>query len=85
MCHYISFRTYCASGRVSDLTWLFHHVNALLVKVHEEKFTLLASEHAQISKIDSIFSNHQVRAMTPPLTVTSPFSQIEKIDFVYAL
>ena len=56
-----------ATGRVKDLTRPFHQVRDLFVKVQVVNFTLSASEQSQISKIYSIFSNHQVRALTPPV------------------
>lgn len=61
--HTIKFVT----GRVRALTWQFHPERALSENVQAVNLTLLSSGQPQISKTYSIFSNHRVRAMTPPL------------------
>lgn len=47
--------------------WPLHHERALSANVHVANFTLLSSRHPQISKTNSVFSNHRVRDMTPLL------------------
>ena len=55
-----------ATNRVGDLTRPFHHVRALREKVQAANLTLIPSGHEHISKTESVFSHHHIRAMTPP-------------------
>ena len=71
--------------RVSNLTWPFHHVRALSERVQAANFTLLPYGHAHISKIDSVFLNHRIRAMTPPLPLKDLVLQFMKSLYEHSL
>ena len=71
--------------RVSDLTWPFHDVRALSERVQTANFTLLPFGYAHILKIDSVYSNHCIREMIPPLPLKDLGLQLLKSLQVHSL
>src|SRR6187200_229245 len=53
----------------SPIVWTcpFHHVRAASTRVHAAYLTLQSAGQELIAKTDSVFSNHRVSSITPPI------------------